>query len=647
MTPINMPPPDAGGHTAVPENQCPSGLDVGEWKRLLGIDDAVLASLHTAQQLLQRNTGRMADLFRERATAALHDRGEWDVEGLIAHTTQRIPEYVRSLAQGYIDEDYTASRRQIAEEYHIGNEPFALFGALRLSIRDVWADTVLEHAGDPDVPSSLIRDLDRVLSLDLGIFTTYLIERLRRSGLQESNLKVARDTAALVVEEHADLGTALDRVVDAARTSLAAARATIYLIGDDQAVAAAHTTESDPTTRAYLHSAVGRSRERMPVWDLLMESPDTLVAVPDVQRSVLPERVRASLAAGAFVGVRLEQTLDGPADGSRRLLGGMFLSWREPRRFTTEDRLNAQHLASLAALAITRVRMQAEHHKLELELRQSQKLEAIGQLAAGVAHEIHTPIQFVGDNVYFLSTAFDQLQGLLEQYRAVVQTAATGAAIPAEMTAAIIEAEETMDLDRLLDRIPRALSRTATGADRVGEIVKALKAFAHPTQHEQSAADVNQAILTTLTVARNEVKYVADVETDLGEIPPVVCHIGDVNQVILNLVVNAAHAIGDAVEAGAMERGVIRVTTRQEDETVLIEVADNGPGIPPDILQRIWEPFFTTKGVGRGSGQGLAIARSIVMDKHAGTLDVTTEPGTGTTFHVRLPVRGANRKAAS
>ena len=246
----------------------------------------------------------------------------------------------------------------------------------------------------------------------------------------------------------------------------------------------------------------------------------------------------------------------------------------------------------------------------------------------GVAHEINTPIQFVGDSVHFLREAFAELQGHLERYRAAAETAAVARRGG--------RAEAEADLEFLTAEIPESLERALEGIERVAEIVRAMKEFAHPQRAEQAAADLNRAIDSTLTVARNEWKYVADVVTDLGELPPVVCHLGELNQVILNLVVNAAHAIADA-GAG---RGVIRVATRAAGEWVEITVSDTGAGIPEAIRDRIFDPFFTTKEVGRGTGQGLAIARAIVVDKHGGTLDFETEVGRGTTFRIRLPVAG-------
>jgi two-component system, NtrC family, sensor kinase len=188
-----------------------------------------------------------------------------------------------------------------------------------------------------------------------------------------------------------------------------------------------------------------------------------------------------------------------------------------------------------------------------------------------------------------------------------------------------------------MDEIPKALSQTLDGVSRVATIVRAMKEFAHPESKEMAAADINKALQSTLTVARNELKYVADVELELGEMPPVVCNVGDLNQVFLNLLVNAAHAIADVVK-GTDEKGKIRVRTASEGETALISISDTGSGIPEAIRTKVFDPFFTTKEVGRGTGQGLAIARSVVVERHRGTLTFESEVGKGTTFYIRLPV---------
>jgi signal transduction histidine kinase len=169
--------------------------------------------------------------------------------------------------------------------------------------------------------------------------------------------------------------------------------------------------------------------------------------------------------------------------------------------------------------------------------------------------------------------------------------------------------------------------------------VRAMKAFSHPPTAEQAPVDLNAALGNTLIVAANEYKYVADVETDLGDLPTVVCNGGDINQVFLNLIVNAGHAIAERV-GDSGERGTITVRTRVDGEHALVSIADTGCGIPDEIADRVFDPFFTTKEEGRGTGQGLAISRTIVTERHNGSLTLETERGRGTTFHVRLPIAG-------
>jgi signal transduction histidine kinase len=245
----------------------------------------------------------------------------------------------------------------------------------------------------------------------------------------------------------------------------------------------------------------------------------------------------------------------------------------------------------------------------------------------------------VGDSIEFLSNSFRDLMLLFPEYRKAAQALGTTPGQEA-LAREMVEAAEKADLDYVEKSAPEAFARALDGVSRIATIVRAMKQFAHPDSREKTFADLNQALETTLTIARSEYKYVADVELCLGDIPPVPCHVGDINQVFLNLLVNAAHAIGDAV-GNSNSRGRIVIHTAQEGERVRIDVQDSGCGIPLDIRHRIFEPFFTTKPVGKGSGQGLAIARSIVVDKHGGDLTFETELGKGTTFTVRLPLQGA------
>ena len=270
--------------------------------------------------------------------------------------------------------------------------------------------------------------------------------------------------------------------------------------------------------------------------------------------------------------------------------------------------------------------------QLEAELRQAQKLEAVGRIASGIAHEINTPTQYVGDGTRFVERAFGSVVDVLSLH----QEALRASAVPAEVQERLRNASEAADLDYLVEEVPRAIAQVLEGVQRISTIVRAMKEFAHPDQNEMVATDLNRALSATLEISRNEYKYVAEVERDFGEIPQICCYAGDLNQVFLNIIVNAAHAIEDVVkETGG--KGSIRVRTSLEDGQVVVAISDTGCGIPDSARDKIFEPFFTTKPVGRGTGQGLAIARSVVKN-HGGQLTFTTEVGRGTTFFVRLPV---------
>ncbi len=279
-----------------------------------------------------------------------------------------------------------------------------------------------------------------------------------------------------------------------------------------------------------------------------------------------------------------------------------------------------------------------ERRALESELRQAQKLEGIGQLAAGIAHEINTPAQFVTDNLTFLMESWEAAAPLLKLYRATVHGSLCG--LTPEIAEQIAESERRCDLDFAIEEIPRAIAQSIDGARRVANIVRAMKEFSHPDSDTKTNTDLNKGVLSTITVARNEWKYVAEIQTELDEtLPPVCCYPGEINQVILNLIVNAAHAIG--AKTGEKEKGRITIRTRRLEGYAEVSVSDTGTGIPEAIQHRIYEPFFTTKEVGTGTGQGLAFSHSVVVKKHQGKLWFETEPGRGTTFTIQLPIDGA------
>jgi PAS domain S-box-containing protein len=281
-----------------------------------------------------------------------------------------------------------------------------------------------------------------------------------------------------------------------------------------------------------------------------------------------------------------------------------------------------------------------ERERVVIELQLAQKLESVGRLAAGIAHEINTPIQYVGDGVHFLRSAYQDLDQLLDGWRSAADALPENPAHSA-LRLEVAELTAKFDLNFLRAEIPKAFERLSDGVERVTNIVKAMKEFAHPDTNEQSPADLNHAIGTTLLVASNEYRYVAAIHTDFADLPAVVCNIGELNQVFLNLIVNAAHAIHDAGRDA--NTGEIRISTAVDGDAVIIRISDNGCGVPPENLSKLYDPFFTTKEVGRGTGQGLAITHSIVVDKHGGHIGVTSDVGTGTEFTLRLPVAGRER----
>lgn len=277
----------------------------------------------------------------------------------------------------------------------------------------------------------------------------------------------------------------------------------------------------------------------------------------------------------------------------------------------------------------------SERRRMQAQLQQVQKMESIGQLAAGIAHEINTPTQFVSDNLTFLGDSCKSVKELVELYRRAIRD--NSGALSQGLVNTIHQAERSCDVDFIMAEVTRAIDQSLDGTRRVAEIVRAMKTFSHPDSVDKTATDLNNAIQSTITVARNEWKYVADVVTELDDtLPLVVCYPGDMNQVILNLLVNAAHAINDKVKSEV--KGRIEVRTRRHDKFVEISIADTGTGIPEGIRSKIFDPFFTTKEIGKGTGQGLSIAYAIIVKKHAGKLSFETQTGVGTTFFIEIPI---------
>ena len=286
-------------------------------------------------------------------------------------------------------------------------------------------------------------------------------------------------------------------------------------------------------------------------------------------------------------------------------------------------------LRSTKALRALNQDLEAQVTTQAAALAEAHKLEAIGQLAAGVAHEINTPCQYVRDNTTFVRESFDPIGKVCETAQRATER---------EDVEELRSAIEAADLDFLFSEIPRALQEAEEGTMRIGEIVKALKEFSHPGTKERVAVDLNRVIFNAATVSRNEWKHVAELRMELDDgIPRISGYAAELGQVFLNLIVNSAQAIAET----AGEGGNIEVSSEVSEDTVLACVRDNGPGIPEEIRSRIFEPFFTTKEVGKGSGQGLAIARSIIVDKHGGTISAKSRASGGTEFRIHLPLSSA------
>jgi PAS domain S-box-containing protein len=280
----------------------------------------------------------------------------------------------------------------------------------------------------------------------------------------------------------------------------------------------------------------------------------------------------------------------------------------------------------------------ADKKDQEIQLRHLQKMESIGQLAAGIAHEINTPTQYVADNTHFLKEAFDDLETAVESYDRLLEAARQGS-VSADLIAEVDAAKEEADLEYIADETPKALEQALEGLQKISIIVSAMKEFSHPGGDDKELVDINGLINNTLTVSRNEWKYVAKMETELDpSLPMIPGFKSKLSQVFLNLIVNAAHAIAGVGGEESSQEGIIKITTKQVGGNAEVRISDNGPGVPEELKNRIFDPFFTTKEVGKGTGQGLSIAHSVVVDKHSGSLDLEQEPGTGATFIIRLPL---------
>lgn len=324
------------------------------------------------------------------------------------------------------------------------------------------------------------------------------------------------------------------------------------------------------------------------------------------------------------------------------------LNGADKRSFTEVDQAIVESLAAAAAIAISNARLFEDLQRQHAETReaieelqatqqklvQAQKLEAIGSMASGIAHEINTPIQYVSDNLQFLQEAMEGYQEIVDKAGSLLDQLGDSGA-----TDQMAAAKDQVDYDFLVEEAPAAIAQALEGANRVAGIVRAMKDFAHPADSDKTAVDVNHAIKTTLEVSRGEWKHAAEVVLDLDDtVPTIEALRGPLNQTLLILIVNAAQAVA---ETNNGQKGQIRIATSHNSQEVEVRISDSGPGIPADVLERIFDPFFTTKEVGEGSGQGLAIARTCIVDQHGGKIFVDTAAA-DTTFVLLIPHSGVS-----
>jgi PAS domain S-box-containing protein len=369
-------------------------------------------------------------------------------------------------------------------------------------------------------------------------------------------------------------------------------------------------------------------------------------ANPEIAGSVCCELLHGQLAPVEGCPVMRMTETTSREDAEFRMGDKWIKATADPITDDAGNVVGAVHIIS----DITAARAAEENReRMQAHLLQAQRLESIGQLAAGIAHEINTPAQYSGDNMRFIHQACSLVWNLLDKYGGLLASVREGKAGP-EVIADVHAAQGKIDLDFMRDEVPKAIEQALDGIERISSIVGAMKEFSHPGPADKVPIDINRCVSTTVTISRNEWKYVADLVTDFDEsLPHVPCLQGPFNQALLNLIVNAAHAIGAAPIPGEPptagrsstlgEKGTITVSTRRDGEWAEIRVADTGTGIPEAVRSRIFEPFFTTKEVGKGTGQGLAICRSIIVDKLGGTITFETEVGRGTVFIIRLPLQ--------
>ncbi len=507
-------------------------------------------------------------------------------EGRLESVAEKLAVAFREQLESPVDEAYTRRRAEIGRVHaRIGLEPKWYLGALNL-MQQRMADALAQdpdYSADPAKAWAAMRSLMKVVFYDITVVLDAYVE--------SSVGRTARNVSTAVAQS--PIGV---------------------FITDKRGVIEYVNPHIEELTGFSQHELIGQTPRR---WKSGLVAAETY------------ERLWSTISSGRVFESELR---------NRRKDGALY--WVRAR---IAPLLNGQ--GDLVGFVGIHENVTAQKN-METQLRQAERLASVGTLAAGVAHEINTPVQFVSDSVHFLRSAATDCFALIERLQVVRELAARGETGPAmqQALARAAEAEEAADLEYLNENVPKAFERCVDGLDRVSAIVRSLKEFAHPAQNAMAPADLNRAIQNTLTIASSEYKYVANLETEFGELPMVDCYVSDLNQVVLNLVVNAAHAIADAVGQSG-DKGTIRVSTRVVGELVVIAIGDTGKGIPEDVAPHVFEPFFTTKGVGKGTGQGLALAWAVVTQKHGGKIHFESKAGQGTTFFIQLP-RARSQRAA-
>lgn len=375
------------------------------------------------------------------------------------------------------------------------------------------------------------------------------------------------------------------------------------------------------------------AEDGLKAWELVQKNNIRMVVtdwmMPKMDGSALCRKIRDAKLSN-YVYLILLTGKDGEKDSVEGLEAGADDYLCKP--------IDAERLLARVRSGQRIIQLEEKYQTAYTQFLQSEKMASIGQLAAGIAHEINTPTQYVGDNTRFLQDAFVDLRKLLEKYDQLLKVV-KDIRVSDDLIQEVEAAMEEADLMYLMEEIPKAIEQSLEGVERVSRIVRAMKEFSHPGIGEKTTVDINKSLESTITVARNEWKYVAEMVTDFDpSLPLVLCLPGELNQVFLNMIINAAHSIANVVGETSDGKGTMTISTRPNGSWVEIRISDTGAGIPEEIRSRIFDPFFTTKEVGKGTGQGLAIARSAIVDKHGGTITFDTQMGKGTTFIVRLPI---------